>query len=367
MEPIDTADAWARDASRLPVAFSQVREDPALDATLLAELSPEARVFMIASGGDTAAWLAASGHASHLQLVDINPAQLALARVKLHLLRHFPPADRLDLLGHRPMAAGQRALALGPMLAALGLSDEVFGPAELVARLGPDCVGRYEILFGQLQAHLGNYREDLSALLTLSDPAEQTRRTAAGTPLGQALDEAFETVMRLENLVCLFGEEATRNSQRSFARHFAARTRHALATLPAHGNPFLAQILIGSFPDGAAYPWLDARPPQSWPEIACTCSTAIEALAALPRESVDLIHLSNILDWLSPEAAAETLSLAWNALRAGGLTIIRQLNSSLEIPAFEPRFAWRSEQAEALHRQDRSFFYRALHIGARPA
>ena len=63
----------------LPIAFSQVREDPAVDETILAGLPPGARVFMIASGGDTAASLVASGRVSHLHLVDINPAQLASA------------------------------------------------------------------------------------------------------------------------------------------------------------------------------------------------------------------------------------------------------------------------------------------------
>jgi len=46
------------------------------------------------------------------------------------------------------------------------------------------------------------------------------------------------------------------------------------------------------------------------------------------------------------------------------LTFIRQLNSSLDIPAGEVRFAWRKEAA-ALHEKDRSFFYRALFIGAK--
>ena len=114
---------------------------------------------------------------------------------------------------------------------------------------------------------------------------------------------------------------------------------------------------------GHSYDWFDSPPPRQWPDIVCQCATAIEALAVLPPESVDFIHLSNILDWLSPESAAETLALAWKALRLGGLTIVRQLNSSLEIAACEPRFHWRADQAELLHRQDRSFFYRNLFVG----
>jgi S-adenosylmethionine-diacylglycerol 3-amino-3-carboxypropyl transferase len=360
---VETADAWAREAASLPIAFSQVREDPALDKAIVEELAPNARVFMIASGGDTAAALAASGSVSHLRLVDINPAQLALTRLKLHLLLHAGRSERLAILGHLPMTAAERAEALDGILNAMGLSKDSFGPRDLVARVGPDQAGRYEILFHHLRQHLHGHRDELLELLALSEPSRQAERPASETSLGRVRDAAFDSVMRMENLVCLFGREATRNAQRSFARHFAAQTRRALAAFPARTNPFLNQLLQGSFHGGDSYDWFDSPPPRQWPEIVCQCSTAIEALAALPPESVDFVHLSNILDWLSPEDAAKTLALAWEALRFGGLTIIRQLNSTLDIPACEARFRWRAEQAEFLHRKDRSFFYRKLFIG----
>ena len=89
----------------------------------------------------------------------------------------------------------------------------------------------------------------------------------------------------------------------------------------------------------------------------------VDALRARPEAAADFVHLSNILDWLSPEAASETLALAWRALRPGGVVVVRQLNSSLDIPPLGPRFAWLRGLATAWHRRDRSFFYRALHVG----
>jgi S-adenosylmethionine-diacylglycerol 3-amino-3-carboxypropyl transferase len=361
---LETADAWARKAASVPIAFSQVREDPMLDEAVLAEVGLGARVFMIASGGDTAAALVAGERVGHLHLVDFNPAQLALTRVKLHLLRHATPNERLALLGHLPMKPAERTQALGKILDTERLLPSVFGTAGSIADLGLDHSGRYEILFHHLRERLRDYREELAQLFTLIDPSEQTRRTAPETRLGAALDDAFDAIMRLENLVCLFGEEATRNARLSFARHFANRTRHALATQPASANPFLAQLLLGRFVDGATYDWMQRSSPPHWPEIVFTCSPALAALTSLPSDSLDFIHLSNILDWLSPAAAAETLSHAWRALRPGGLTFIRQLNSSLDIPAAERRFTWRQDAA-TLHRADRSFFYRALFIGVK--
>ena len=79
------------------------------------------------------------------------------------------------------------------------------------------------------------------------------------------------------------------------------------------------------------------------------------------RPEFDFCHLSNILDWLSPEEAATTLELAAAALRPGGWVLIRQLNSTLDIPSLGPNFDW--EDTQPLHARDRSFFYRHLHLG----
>ena len=98
------------------------------------------------------------------------------------------------------------------------------------------------------------------------------------------------------------------------------------------------------------------------PQVTWSVSFMAEELAAMPA-SFDFIHLSNILDWLSPEQARDTLDLAWAALRPGGWTLIRQLNSVLDVPTLGSRFNWLSEEAAELHANDRSFFYRELHLG----
>src|SRR5262245_1904007 len=102
---------------------------------------------MVASGGCTAALLAASGKAASLHLVDPNTAQLALSRLKLKLLADADPPLRLALLGHAAMPDAERRNWLADALASLGLAADALGPAELVAKAGPDHAGRYERLF----------------------------------------------------------------------------------------------------------------------------------------------------------------------------------------------------------------------------
>ncbi len=83
-----------------------------------------------------------------------------------------------------------------------------------------------------------------------------------------------------------------------------------------------------------------------------------EALAEMSA-SFDFVYLSNILDW---RRAREGPGHSGVGL-AGGRTLIRQLNSTLDIPGLGPMFDWLTPEAKELHARDSSFFYRALHLG----
>lgn len=355
---------WVPEIARRPIAFAQVREDAVLDQWVIEQLGGRLEILMVASGGCTAAALAAMPQVSRLHLVDPNPAQLALARLKVRLLATAAPAERLSILGHASMSSAERCVRLKRELQALDLPEYALGPIDFIAEAGPDHAGRYEGLFLKLREALGGMESEITALLQLRDPFEQLRQVDSATPLGRAFDAAFDSVMALPNLVGLFGEAATRNRCEPFSRHFARRTRHVLATQPAADNPYLWQMLQGRFPRGCAYPWLGIAAPARLPRILWKPAGMAEALQGQVR-AFDFIHVSNILDWLAPEEARATLDLVWKALRPGGLTFIRQLNSSLDIPALGPRFEWRTRSARSLYHCDRSFFYRKLHLGKR--
>ena len=374
---------WVVETARRPLAFAQVREDPLLDWFVAnGKAGRGARIIMVASGGCTAAVLAAVSEASHIHLVDPNPAQLALTRLKLHALYTLNPDERLGLFGHqswipssgngdKPFAQMLKALGLkrdsrekqlSQMLKALGLKRDILGPLSWVAEVGPDHAGRYEGLFAKLRERLEPVQTELHAVLELNDPAEQAGRTTHETALCQGLHRALDDVMALPNLIALFGEGATRNRIEPFAKHFARRTRHALATMRANVNAYLWQMYRGIYPPNVSAPWFTAPAPMDWPEITWSNTVMTEALANV-REPFDFVHLSNILDWLSEEEARITLELAAAALKQGGYVFIRQLNSTLDIPTLGPAFDWQRDLARELHSADRSFFYRDLHLG----
>ena len=356
--------AWVEDAANFPVGFAQVREDALVDLAIVRRFERPPRVLMVASGGCTAALLAGSGEVASLHLVDPNAAQIALSRLKLLMAAELAPLERLAPLGHSAMAPAVRRRWLEHALNRLDLPADALGPPELVAEAGPDYAGRYERVFFALREALRPRHREIESLLKETDPGQQREHAAPETPLGQALDAALAEVMALPSLVRLFGEEATQNPVMPFHRHFAERLQVTLATLPAATNPYLWQMLLARFPVGIRSPWLDAA------RAAETCPVTWECTFMLPvlersRAEFDFVHLSNILDWLSPARAAQVLEQAWKALRPAGCVLVRQLNSSLDIRALAPAFDWQIRAASQLHRSDRSFFYRALHWGVR--
>lgn len=91
-----------------------------------------------------------------------------------------------------------------------------------------------------------------------------------------------------------------------------------------------------------------------------------DVLDSMRAGSADLIHLSNILDWLSASEAEATLHAAQRVMKPGGKVIIRQLNSTLEIPTLDSGLRWDAELGAAMERRDRSYFYPQIHVGRRP-
>jgi S-adenosylmethionine-diacylglycerol 3-amino-3-carboxypropyl transferase len=354
--------AWLSECAALPVAFAQVREDALVDAWIVERLR-DARVTMVASGGCTAALLAVSPRVRHLLVVDPNPAQIALTRLKLALLP-CSVRQRLSLLGHRAMGAQARLKGIEKVLAPSGVAPVELGPLQLVARQGPDHAGRYEQLFVTLRSELAGVRVKLRQLLGMEDPGAQAVHAARETTLGRALDKAFDTVLALPILVRLFGPDAVQNPVEPFSRHFAGRTRAVLAAMPARNNPYLWQMLAGRYPPNCLNPWLALSPQLPHARVELVNAKMNEALSGVVAAN-DLVHLSNILDWLTPQSARKTLDLARRSLRPGGYVVIRQLNSSLDVPALGAGFRWLENDAKRLHHCDSSFFYRQLHIGRR--
>jgi S-adenosylmethionine-diacylglycerol 3-amino-3-carboxypropyl transferase len=88
-------------------------------------------------------------------------------------------------------------------------------------------------------------------------------------------------------------------------------------------------------------------------------------LDSMAEESAELVHLSNILDWLSPDEARATLRSARRVMKPGGQVILRQLNSTLGNEGLDAGIAWDVDLGKAMEARDRSYFYPHIHVGSR--
>ena len=352
---------WVTQALQLPIRFAQVREDPILDMGVVSRLKPDSRVLVVASGGCTVCALATMPAISHMTVVDPNPSQIAITRTKLHMHEHYAREECLRLLGHQFMDPHERSQSIGSLLAALEFGPNELGPNQVLTRLGIDFVGRYESVFHEISKGLVDFDGELEVLLSLSNIETQKRKLRDMSEFRERLLFTMQEVMDLANLVALFGEEATRNRVQPFASHFFDRVVWALEHLPADSNTFLWQVLRNQCPPGKTVPWLGMRSATSLPSMNFQVCLIQEYLQHCD-EHFDYIHLSNVLDWLSPDEASNLLEATWNRLAKNGFTLIRQLNSNLDIPSLNSNFEWLTNEAKAMYDSDRSFFYRAIHL-----
>ena len=358
--------SWIEEAAELPVAFAQVREDPLLDLEAVAAVGNSARVVMVASGGCTAAFLAGTGTIAELVLVDPNPAQLALTRLKLHLLSHAWREERALLLGHRSeRGTGTRGPRLAAAAEAAGVSLDELGPRSMITGAGPDEAGRYEQVFSQFRTEMRSRGQGAAVLSLFGMTDLEEQRAAVRAPaFAAALRDACDATFDQDILAKLFGAAATSHTRMPFAEHFRERFHTGLSSVRAMDNPWMRSLLLGaSAAAGEPPPWIAMPLTALLPEIETKVAPMQDVLTNLRPSSVDVVQLSNILDWLEPAEACNTLELAARALRRNGVVIVRQLNSTLDIAALGGNISWDAAGGARLHARDRSFFYRAIHAG----
>ncbi|MBA3816865.1 MAG: DUF3419 family protein [Parachlamydiaceae bacterium] len=357
---------YAKLAMANPIAFSVVREDSAQDLEVVQRYFSEelTSMLMVASGGDTAALLSTQAKLNDLTIVDPNLSQLQLTKLKMHFLG-LPSHTIQKLLGYRDMDPKKRKDIILGLMQALDIDRNQFGDIDQMASYGLDFIGRYEMVFKELRQKLEGHQSHIEQLFKFTNVKEQAAFVNSETSFGQALDRAFNEVMSQDNLVALFGEKATANRVDEFSSHFAERMRIYLSEHLASKSPWMAHLLLGNFYN-ETFPWISTPPHYVLPDIHYLNKSMEAVLEESQSERYHVIHLSNILDWLSPAEAEKTLQLAFQALKPGGAIIIRQLNSDLDIPAAGKDFLWDFKVSNDFQHKDRSFFYRHFYLGFKP-
>eukprot|EP01133_Synstelium_polycarpum_P011000 gene11000-12818_t len=359
-------ESWQVRASRSPIYFAQVREDPRLDQYIFdTYFGPEAHInmAMVASGGDTAAFLLRDPRLKKLDLVDISKPQLSISQLKIALLSQTTER-RLQLLGHSPMDSSERRQAVEELLVSqfprVNISEDFEGN-DLGA--GIDRNGRYELFFHALKVRLSGAADEIEDLFALDSVEEQSRRISSDTELGQELDAAFDDILDVHNYFVVFGERATSNKGKDFSKGFLHKLRKYLSHHLASESPFVSQILRASFYKDHYYEWYSNPVVPRGP--AAEVGFHQKGMEEYLRDATDLdvVHLSNITDWFTPDQCIAALRLAYQALRPSGIVFLRQINTHFDIFNVKVGFVWDESASQDLIYNDRSFFYRIAAIG----
>jgi len=240
------------------VLFGQMYEDVAIER---AAFEPGARVFCIASAGDTAMALSL---AHEVTAIDINPVQLAYAR------------SRLD---------GAPA---------------VTGSAERLVGLGRGAMA----LFGWRRAVLERFLE-------LDDPSVQREywRVHLDT-LGFRL--ATDALLSLSGLKAVYASPFLAILPPHFGRVLRGRLERCFASHSNRGNRYARALLLGELPLAPAF---DAR------RIALVGGDAAGFLEQCAPASFDAFTLSNILDG-APAGYRQRLFAAVGRAAAPGARVV---------------------------------------------
>ncbi len=318
-----------------PLQFAVVREDPRLEAMVLAEIEPPRRALLVASGGCTALSLQALFPDASFALVDPNPAQLAHVRRKV---------DALAL----PADVRKRAFGIGES-----------GADDLSQQ------GNFESLFRGLRGFVHDFVAGGETWRRFFRATPGERQTVlADVAACRYWPVAFELFFSDDLLHAIFGTAATQHAERgSYPAYFRRAIERGLARDDAAVNPFLHHVLLGHYlDDPSSLPPFLAAPPAGFrfEYVVGTLESAADLAA-----SCALVHLSNVFDWMDDASAGATGRAIAARTRPGTVVLVRQLNNRRDVRRHLPGFRWDDARGAAMLASDRSLFYERIHVGTK--
>ncbi len=365
------------------LVYPQIWEDPVVDLEAM-ELSSDHRVITIASGGCNALSYMTASPAS-LIAVDLNPAHIALTRLKLEAARHLPLYDQFrrffaDADSHANTAAyraflrphldadtqrywdkkalnGRRRIDMfARRFYRHGLLGRFIGVAHLVARLygvRPETIinmadlAEQRIFFDDHIAPIFDKRlvrwltgRRLS-LYGLGIPPAQYEKLAGGRSMAEVLIE------RLRKLACDFPLNENYFAWQAFARRYDTGETAALP-------PYLQREHFSAVKRGAE-------------RITPFLGSFTVCLKARPAESLDRYVLLDAQDWMSDDQLNDLWSEITRTARPGARVIFRTAGEASILPGrVKPdsldRWSYEAERSRILGFMDRSAIYGGFHL-----
>ena len=365
------------------LVYPQIWEDPEVDMAAM-ELTPESRIVAIASGGCNVMSYLAAGPA-FITALDLNPAHVALVRLKLagvahlpsheHFFRFFGRADaranlasyarflrpRLDAATRaywdRRSLSGRRRISLFSRgFYRHGLLGHFIGAAHLLARLygvsfrplldAPTIEGQRRF-FEQRLAPLFDRKlirwltAKPSSLYGLGIPPAQYDALAGGREMRVVLRE------RLERLVCGFPLNENYFAWQAFARGYAPGMDGPLP-------PYLKHENFAALQAGAA-------------RVEVLNASFTDYLRCQSDGSADRYVLLDAQDWMTDAQLNDLWTEITRTARPGARVIFRTAAAPSLLPGrvddtILARWDYRAEASREFSARDRSSIYGGFHL-----
>jgi S-adenosylmethionine-diacylglycerol 3-amino-3-carboxypropyl transferase len=369
------------------LVYNQIWEDPRVDLEALAPTRASRIVTIASAGCNVLNYLAADPAA--VTAVDLNPAHLALTRLKQTALRHLPdyePFHRFFAEAGDPRNAAAYDLYVAPHLdpdsrawwdghrLPLGRRriDHYF--SDNLFRHG--LMGRF-IGFGHFVARrLGG---DPARMLSARSPADQRRL------FDEAIAPAFDhwlvrALCRLPVLVWGLGIppaqfEAMRTASGG-ALHslYRERVRRLACDFPMTDNYFAWQAFGRRYPGKHEGALPDYLSPRHYDEIRSRLArvhthlvSMTDFLAVQPAGAHDRFVLLDAQDWMSPRQIEALWGEMTRVSPPGGRIIFRTAGPDSPIERhlserLRSQWTYEAERSRALHERDRSAIYGGFHL-----
>jgi S-adenosylmethionine-diacylglycerol 3-amino-3-carboxypropyl transferase len=348
------------------IRYAQCWEDADILTQALA-LKPGAHCLSIASAGDNSFSLLAAG-AGRVVAVDLNPAQIACVELRRAAWRVLEHGEFLQLLGARECAdRASLYRRCAPMLPDAARRFWDAHPALIAG--GHGSAGKFERYFETFRRRVLPLVHRRKNVLSLLEPRTPEARRAFyqrewNTWRWRALFRVFFSRFVMGRL----GRDPRffKYVEGSVADRILSRTRHALETLDPSQNPYLHWILTGTFRDALPHAlreehYLTVRSRLN--DLVVHTGSIESWLEAHPQERFDGFNLSDIFEYMSEESMAALYGRLLAAANPGARLVYWNMLAPRQCPpCFVENVARHAEEAAALLKLDKAWFYSALHI-----
>ncbi|MEO5336531.1 MAG: DUF3419 family protein [Magnetospirillum sp. WYHS-4] len=367
------------------LVYTQIWEDPAVDLTAL-RLEPTSRVVTIASGGcNLLNYLLANP--AEIVAVDLNPAHLALTRLKVAALSHTPDHAGFFRFFGQACDPANRDLYFSTLRPHLDADTRAWWETRtLTGRPRIDYFSSDFYRHGLLGGFIGFLHFAARAmgrnpahLLTAADVEEQARIFDA--TFGPLFDNPLvRAVTKLPVLFYHLGippaqfDAMHRDAAGDMAATMRERVRRLACDFPIGENYFAWQAFGRRYDHEAMRAVPDYLRPENFAllreragRIDTRLGSMTDFLAAQPVASVDRVVLLDAQDWMTPAQMTALWREIGRTARPGARAIFRTAGSASPLEAALPAEVlapWHYEDglSKALFAQDRSAIYGGFHL-----